>query len=132
MRRKKQHKTNISNLICHIEIPVSVARQWWCNNVVWWWLEFGHGGWRVEKMVLVEDDAVWRCWCDNVVCVRWVENIFKIQNEDKIMHICSTISICQDGAWEKGFWNSKSCQKKSRLTKMVSNWTCQFFRLSIL
>ena len=41
MRRNKQQKTNILNLICHIEIPVSVARQWWCNNVVWWWLEFG-------------------------------------------------------------------------------------------
>jgi len=75
----------------HIEIPVSEARWRWCNNVIWWWSNFGHGGWRVENMVLVGDEAAQRCWCGSVVCVRWVENIFKIQNEGKIVHIYSTI-----------------------------------------
>ena len=43
MRRKKQQQTNISNLIYHIKIPISVAQRWWCSNVVWRWWEFGHG-----------------------------------------------------------------------------------------
>ena len=91
----------------------SVTRRWWCNNVVWWWSEFGHDGWRVEKMVLIRY---------YYLCVRWVKNIFKIQNEDKIMQICSIIFICLCGAGIRGFWNSKKLKKKSRLTKMASNW----------
>jgi len=126
MRRKKQQKTNISNLICHIEIPVSATQRWWCNNAVWWWSEFGYCGWRMEEIVLVGDDAKRRWWCDNAVFVRWVEDIIKIQNEGKILlkivEIFSTISICWDGVRERkrGFWNSKSWKKRENWQKWPS------------